>query len=302
MIVTSDFLALPRGERVFAIGNFDGVHLGHQALFRRAVALASSRGGTAIALAFHPHPLQVLGYSVETITDDDQKVRLIADHGVSAYFAMPFGAELAAMTPERFVSEVLIEQAAASAVVVGYNFSFGKGGAGTPEFLAQALAAHNVPVDIVAPVLIGGEAVSSTLVRQCIRSGDLDRAATLLGRPYSLSGLVLPGDQRGRTIGYPTANLYNLQGLALPPFGVYAAEVLGIGPGMANLGIRPSFPQAGPSLEVNILDWQGNLYGSRIDVVLRRFLRGERRFEGLAALQQQLASDRLEVKRLLGRY
>ncbi len=302
MIVTSDFLDLPRGERVFAIGNFDGVHLGHQALFRRAAALASDRGGVAIALAFHPHPLQVLGYSVETITDDDQKVSLIADHGVSAYFAMPFGAELAVMPPERFVREVLIEQAEASAVVVGFNFSFGKGGAGTPEFLAQALAAYGVPVEIVAPVVIGGEAVSSTRIRQCIRHGDLDRVETMLGRPYSLSGVVLPGDQRGRTIGYPTANLYNLQGLALPPFGVYAAEVLGIGPGMANLGIRPSFPQAGPSLEVNILDWHGDLYGNRIDVVLRRFLRGERRFNSLAALQQQLASDRLEVKRLLGRH
>lgn len=302
MIVTSDFSELPQGERVFAIGNFDGVHLGHQALLRRAVALASDRGGAAIALAFHPHPLQVLGYAVETITDDDQKVRLIANQGVSAYFAMPFGAELAAMAPERFVREVLIERAEAGAVVVGFNFSFGRGGAGTPEFLKRTLAAYGVPVEIVAPVVVGEEAVSSTRIRQCIRQGELDRAASLLGRPYSLSGVVLPGDQRGRTIGYPTANLYNLQGLALPPFGVYAAEVLGIGPGMANLGLRPSFPQAGPSLEVNILDWQGNLYGSRIEVVLRRFLRGEQRFRGLAALQQQLALDRLEVKRLLGQH
>lgn len=302
MIVTSDFSELPQGERVFAIGNFDGVHLGHQALLRRAVALASDRGGAAIALAFHPHPLQVLGYAVETITDDDQKVRLIANQGVSAYFAMPFGAELAAMAPERFVREVLIERAEAGAVVVGFNFSFGRGGAGTPEFLKRTLGAYGVPVEIVAPVVVGEEAVSSTRIRQCIRQGELDRAASLLGRPYSLSGVVLPGDQRGRTIGYPTANLYNLQGLALPPFGVYAAEVLGIGPGMANLGLRPSFPQAGPSLEVNILDWQGNLYGSRIEVVLRRFLRGEQRFRGLAALQQQLALDRLEVKRLLGQH
>jgi len=302
MIVTSDFSQLPQGERVFAIGNFDGVHLGHQALFRRAIALASDRGGAAIALAFHPHPLQVLGYTVESITDDDQKVHLIADQGVSAYFAMPFGAELAAMTPERFVREVLIERARASAVVVGFNFSFGRGGAGTPEFLERALAAYGVPVEIVAPVMVGEEAVSSTRIRQFIRQGELDRATSLLGRPYSLSGVVLPGDQRGRTIGYPTANLYNLQGLALPPFGVYAAEVLGIGPGMANLGLRPSFPQAGPSLEVNILDWQGNLYGSRIEVVLRRFLRGEQRFGGLAALQQQLALDRIEVKRLLGQH
>lgn len=302
MIVTSDFRQLTERARVFAIGNFDGVHLGHQALFRRAVALAAECKGEAIAFAFHPHPLQVLGFPVESITGDEQKVSLIAEQGVSTYFAMPFGRELAAMPAERFVHEVLVEQARARAIVVGFNFSFGRGGAGTPEFLAQALAAHGVPVEIVPPVLTDGEAVSSTRIRQYIRQGALDQARTMLGRPYSLTGVVQRGDQRGRTIGYPTANLYNLEGLALPPFGVYAVDVRGIGPGMANLGVRPSFPQAGPSLEVNILDWQGDLYGQKIEVILRHFLRGEHRFGGLPALQQQLSADRAEVRRLLGQH
>lgn len=295
MIVTNDFRHLPNGNRVFVLGNFDGVHLGHQTLFREATRLAENCQGEAIAFAFYPHPLQVLGCTLDAITPDHEKIRLISEQGLSAYFAMPFNRGLADMSPAKFVEEILLKRAKAREVVVGFNFSFGKGGAGTPEFLHKALAVRGVPVIISPPVLVDGEAVSSTRIRQQIRLGDLERVATMLGRPYGITGTVEHGDRRGRTLGFPTANLYGLQGLALPPYGVYAAFVHGIGYGMANLGQRPSFPQAGPSLEVHILDWHGNLYGRQINVQLLEFIRGEQRFTNLDDLQNQLARDRAEI-------
>lgn len=299
MIVTSDFRQLPAGRKVFVLGNFDGVHLGHQRLFQSAAKLAASCQGQVVAMAFHPHPLQVLGYQLELLTPERDKIKLIAEQGVAAYFAMPFTRELADLSPESFVQDVLLRQAAASAVVVGFNFSFGRGGVGTPEFLQTLLAAQRVPVQIVPPVLVSGEAVSSTRIRQLLRQGDLTEAAALLGRPYCITGVVQQGDQRGRTIGYPTANLTDLAGLALPPYGVYAAEVAGIGPAMANLGVRPSFPQAGPTLETHILDWQGDLYSQLIEVRLLRFLRPEQRFDSLQQLARQLVLDQLAVRQWL---
>ncbi|MGI6357502.1 MAG: riboflavin biosynthesis protein RibF [Bacillota bacterium] len=299
MIITSDFRDLPDAKRVLVIGNFDGVHIGHQALFRQANQLAAEMGGQTIALTFHPHPLTVLGFSVLSIMDEQSKRRLIAEQGVDAYVAMPFDQQLAAMSPERFVQDILIAGAQARAVVVGFNFSFGRGGAGTPEYLQQALAMKGVPVVIVPPVMLAGEAVSSTRLRQCIRTGDLKQAGMMLGRPYSLFGTVQSGDQRGRQLGFPTANIGQLQELALPPFGVYAAEVPGIGVGMANLGNRPSFPQQCPSLEVHIFDFCGDLYGQRIQVVLRKFVRDERQFSSLEELQQQLNEDQRVIRDML---
>ncbi len=297
MIITNEINRLPQADRVFVIGNFDGVHLGHQALFQQATKLAADIDGQVVALAFHPHPLKVLGFPFEAITDEQERMRLIALQGVQAYLAMPFDRQLAAMSPDRFVQDILVTAARVRAVVVGFNFSFGKGGAGTPEYLRQALCAKDVPVAIVPPVILEGEAISSTRIRQCIRAGELDRAATMLGRPYSLQGTVRTGDRRGRTIGFPTANIHDLQELTLPPFGVYAVEVPGIGWGMANLGLRPSFPQQGPALEVHIFDYCGDLYGQRIRVILRGFLRGERRFSSLEDLQAQLCADRETVRR-----
>lgn len=302
MIFTNDFDQLPTGNRVIVLGNFDGVHLGHQTLFHETVRLAENCQGHAIAFAFHPHPLQVLGCPLDAITPEHEKIRLISEQGMSTYFAMPFDHELADMSPANFAIEILQKRVQASKLVVGFNFSFGKGGVGTPEFLQEELAMRGVSVRIVPPVLVDGEAVSSTRIRQQIRLGELERVASMLGRPYTISGTVLHGDQRGRTIGYPTANLSGLQGLALPPFGVYAVLVQGVGYGMANLGQRPTFPQAGPNLEVHIFDWQGDLYGQRLNVQLLKFIRSEQQFRSLDDLQRQLTLDRANITHLIPKF
>lgn len=301
MNVTSDFKQLPTGNRIIALGNFDGVHLGHQALLQEAVLLSHELSGASIALVFDPHPSKVLGYPVSFITSEEEKASLIAATGMHTLFRMPFDLRLATMQPAQFISDVLLGLLGARTVIVGFNYSFGRGGAGTPEFLTEMLAPHGVPVRVVRPVICAGEAVSSTRVRQYIRQGELRLVSQLLGRNYSLTGMVCRGDQRGRLIGYPTANLVLAPERVLPPLGVYAVDVPGIGIGMANLGYRPSFPQITPGLEVHIFDFHGNLYGQNIEVRFLGYLRGERHFSGLPDLQSQLAADRDSILQMIGR-
>jgi riboflavin kinase/FMN adenylyltransferase len=205
---------------------------------------------------------------------------------------------MAQMPPSAFVQQVLLAQANAKAVVVGFNYSFGRDAIGSPAYLERLLQPEGIPVHVISPVLYEGTPVSSSRIRQCLQDGDFVSVEAMLGRPYSISGVVQLGDQRGRQLGYPTANIYNLEGLALPPFGVYAAEIGGLGVGMANLGLRPTFPQAGASLEVHILDFSGDLYGQEIEVKLLRHVRPERQFMGVADLQQQLALDEKQVRGL----
>lgn len=299
MIITRHFDALPKGPRVFALGNFDGVHRGHQALLSRAVSLAQELQGTAIAMGFSPHPLKVLGFPVETITTETAKQRLFAKLGLAAYFALPFSRQLAQIPPAEFVQQVLLEQAKAEAVVIGFNYSFGRDAAGTPAYLQQTLKAQGIPVEIIPPVIYADAPVSSTRIRQCLREGDLNTVENLLGRPYSVTGVVQQGNQRGRVLGFPTANLHGLEDLALPPFGVYAAEIDGLGIGMANLGLRPTFPQAGPALEVHIFDFAGDLYGQELEVKLLRYIRPERQFAGVADLKHQLSLDEKQIRAVL---
>lgn len=299
MIITQDFDALPQKPRVFALGNFDGVHRGHQALLSHAVNLARQQQGAAIAMGFNPHPLAVLGQTVETITTERDKQRLFARLGLDAYFALPFNKEVAKMTPADFVQQVLIEQAKVAAVVVGFNYSFGRKAAGTPEYLQQTLGDQGVPVHVIPPVIHEGAPVSSTRIRQCLRAGDLCTVEALLGRPYSITGVVQLGDQRGRHLGFPTANLYGLEGLALPPFGVYAAEIVGLGIGMANLGVRPTFPQSGATLEVHIFDFTGDLYGQELEVRLLKHIRPEQHFATGTELKRQLSLDEEQIRALL---
>ncbi len=300
MNVTSDFAQLPKEKRIIALGNFDGVHLGHQALLQTAVRLSHELSGSSVAFIFNPHPSKVLGYPVSFITTEDEKASLIMATGVHTLFRMPFDRELAVMSPADFVHSILLGSAQARAVVVGFNYSFGRGGVGTPEYLSEVLAPYGVPVIVVHPVVCAGEAVSSTRVRQYIRQGELDMVRELLGRPYSLTGAVGRGDQRGRRIGYPTANLAVDPERVLPPMGVYAVEVAGLGIGMANLGFRPSFPQATPGLEVNIFDFQGDLYDKTLEVRFLSYIRGEQRFTGLLDLQLQLERDRKAILQMTG--
>lgn len=301
MIITQDFDALPQGPLILALGNFDGVHRGHQALLRYAVDLARQEKGAAVAVGFSPHPLTVLGYSVEIITAEASKRRLFAELGLDVYFALPFTKQMAQMPPTDFVQQVLIERARAKAVVVGFNYSFGRDAAGTPTYLKELLHPQGVAVHVIPPVIHAGVPVSSSRIRQCLRAGDLVNAEAMLGRPYSITGTVQQGDQRGRLLGFPTANFYYLEGFVLPPLGVYAAEIDGLGIGMANLGLRPTFPQAAPALEVHIFDFAGDLYGQELDVKLLKFIRPEQQFSGATELVQQLALDEKQIRDVLVR-
>lgn len=306
VIRVADLAGLPHDRPLYvAIGSFDGVHVGHQAVLRALVGAAAAAGALAAVLTFRPHPLAVLkpGSAPPALATPEERARLIAGFGVDALVELRFDRELADLPAEEFVADHLVRRAAAGHVFVGQNFSFGRGGLGRPADIGRRL-----PVTVIPPVVRRGEPVSSTRVRAAVQSGRTGLARVLLGRFYSLTGAVVPGDGRGRTIGFPTANVAVDPGLALPALGVYAVAASFEGrdarslPGVANLGVRPTFVAAGAAagLEVHLFDFNADVYGcpARVDFVRR--LRGERRFAGAAALVSQIGHDVERARRVLG--
>lgn len=285
--------------RIFVLGNFDGVHIGHQSLMAKAKEHAFKQDGVAIAMGFDPLPLQLFGQKVSLLTPEAVKKRLFKTMGV-LYITLPFTRQLAAMSKEDFIEKILLQEGRAQGLVVGFNYGFGKNAEGTPEFLRSFLEPRGVFVDIMPPVLYEKEAVSSSRIRLAVERGELETARKMLGRGFSISGIVSPGAQRGRSLGFPTANILGLEDLALPPFGVYAVRVVGLGFGMANLGLRPTFPQGGPSLEVHIFNFEDDLYGQEVEVELLHHIRPEQYFADITALQAQLTRDLTQVKGILG--
>lgn len=290
------------------IGNFDGVHRGHQQLLEAACALAKQDGLLPVVLTFDPHPAEVLGrFKPERLTTLERKVELLLrlDPALSVVVE-PFRVELAQLTPEAFAAEVLVGGLSARRVLVGENFRFGhqrKGDLAELIALGQKLGFEATALDLVGDA---GGPYSSTRVRGALADGDLAVATSILGRPHALTGIVVRGDQRGRTIGYPTANLGQVVE-QLPKRGVYATAVdveqtsgfRRLGLGALNIGVRPTV-QAGPSIEVYVLDFSGDLYDKRLRVHLIEYLRGEQRFSGLDALKAQLARDTSRVQSELG--
>jgi riboflavin kinase/FMN adenylyltransferase len=290
-------------HRLVVIGNFDGVHRGHQAVLERAVVDAAARGLTPAVLTFWPHPAEALGRAAPPLlTTLARKSELVArvDPRVEVVVER-FDAAFAALSPREFAERVLAERLSAAVVVVGRNFRFGRGRAGGLTELAELGAALGFEVRSLP--LVGDDAGpwSSTRVREAIARGDLGEASRMLGRPHLLSGVVVEGDRRGRTIGFPTCNLGEVRE-ALPPWGVYAVLVdredeggaaRALARGVANLGVRPTVKESGarPTIEVHLLDHDEDLYGARLRVHLVARLRGEQRFAGLDELRQQIARD-----------
>lgn len=287
-----------RGTLV-AIGNFDGVHLGHRAVIEDALAEARQSDLLPLVLTFDPHPAQVLGRGVRPqLTVLDRKVELVERLGSELRVAVePFTLELSKLSPERFAREFLIDVLGAKVVIVGDNFRFGHGRSGDLPTLARlgaelGFAAHasSLSGDALGPY-------SSTRARAALAAGDLPATTAVLGRPHSLSGEVIHGAQRGRTIGVPTANLGSVPE-ALPPFGVYAVLVdrvvdgvpQALAKGVANIGLRPTV-SAGFGVEVHLFDFDGDLYGATLRVHLLQRLREERKFAGLDELKAQIAVD-----------
>lgn len=284
---------------VVVTGNFDGVHRGHQALFARARAEASARGLVPVALTFDPHPRVVLGTGAPALlTSTARRVELIERLGVAHVFIRRFDRAFASWTPERFVTDLLVKELHARVVIAGDNFRFGAKRAGDDAVL-RALGPH---LGFDAFTLEATDAkgpLSSSRAREAVSSGNVAEATEILGRPHSVEGVVERGDQRGRTIGFPTANLGDVSEL-VPAHGVYAVAVdrvdgsgsRALATGVMNIGVRPTV-SAEPrrTLEVHLLDWGGDLYGARLRVHFVARLREERKFSGLEALKAQLVRD-----------
>ncbi len=292
-------LAQPLGGAL-AIGNFDGVHLGHRAVVER---LRAAGGLPTAVLVPDPHPLTVLGHPQPLLTAMPLRGRLLQAAGVEQLVRLPFDRQTAEMDPDAFVREIILERIRPRHVVVGFNFTYGRGAGGNVDRLEVALAEAGVPLEVVAPTLWNGTVVSSSRVRRCLGEGDVAMATALLGRPHVVVGRVQPGQGRGRTIGFPTANVATDGGIALPAQGVYAVRCR-IGPqvlpGVCNLGPRPTFDEGESLLEVHLLDYSGDLYGRVVEVAFLQRLRGQMRFDGPEALRIQIARDAEAAKEMLG--
>lgn len=289
---------------IVALGNFDGFHLGHQAVVGRAVALARSQNRPAIVATFDPHPVRWFKPDVPPfrLTSLDQRQRLFAAAGADAMLVFRFDGELANVSAENFVTDRLIGRLGAAGVVTGQDYIFGKGRRGTVAMLAELGRAHGMTVETVGPVVADDAPVSSSRIRQALQAGDCVTATQLMTRPYAIQGIVQHGDKVGRTIGYPTANI-DMADYLRPRYGIYAVRgrladgrVLD---GAANLGIRPTFDPPKELLEPFFFDFSGNLYGQEIQVELHSFIRPEAKFANLEALTAQMERDCGEARRIL---
>lgn len=289
---------------IIALGNFDGFHLGHQAVAGEAIVWAKSEGRPAIIATFDPHPVRFFKPDAEPfrLTTLDQRQELFAAAGADAMLVFAFDAELAATTAEDFMAKLLVERLGAAGVVTGEDFTFGKGRGGSVELLKTRGAELGLSSRAVGPVTEGGEVVSSSRIREALRRGDCESATRLLTRPFAIRGVVQHGDKVGRTIGFPTANL-PLGNYLRPHYGIYAvSSQLADGTrlhGAANLGIRPSFDPPKELLEPHFFDWSGDLYGQEIEVAFHHFLRPEAKFDSLDALTRQMLVDCDQARKLL---
>src|SRR5579871_6271668 len=291
---------------VYAIGNFDGLHLGHRAVIERAVALAKKRGRPSAILTFEPHPADHFAQRpvVFRLTPLKIKAGLCASLGLSGLVVIPFNSGLAAKSADEFVAEVLVARLAVSAVVIGWDFHFGKGRGGSPASLAEAGKRHGFDVEIVAKVEDGAlksAAVSSTAIRQALERGDVAAAARGLGRNYAVSGRVVAGQRLGRTLGVPTADIV-LEPTNRLAHGIYAviARVDGQAyPAVASFGVRPTVDNGPPLLEVHLLDFKGDLYGREMEVEFVERIRDEQKFGSLTELVAEMERDKQRARAIL---
>jgi len=292
-----DELATVPGPVVLAIGVFDGVHLGHKAVIDRALTDAAAVGGAAVVVTFDPHPVRVLRpeSAPRLLTSTPHKIRLIRDLGVEQLLVVRFDSDFASTPPEQFIEALARGCHPLREICVGHEWSFGKGRAGNLKLLEALGEKHGFTEVGVPAVEIEGEILSSTLIRRAVERGDLPHAARLLGREFTILGTVVAGDQLGRKMGFPTANLsaHNEQ---FPPNGVYAVEVARNGgklSGVVNIGVRPTIASATGErvLELHLFDFTGEIYGQDLEVTFRRFLRPERKFESLDQLRAQISED-----------
>jgi riboflavin kinase/FMN adenylyltransferase len=288
---------------VLTLGNFDGVHRGHQAILGRVVEAARTGRGEAVAVTFNPHPVAVLrpDRAPALITSLRDKVGLIAAMGVDALVVQHFTPAFAALSAEAFVEQFVVERLRVTRLVVGHSVSFGHERRGDATLLATLGKQLGFEVEIVGPIRVEGHDVSSSAVRRAIAAGDVALAAVLLGRPHCLGGRVVRGRQRGASIGFPTANVQVRVGMS-PPDGVYAVRVQHGGTwvdGVANIGTNPTFGDTGRTLEAHLFDFDADLYGARVTVAFVARLRGEIAFASVQALVAQIGRDAEQARAIL---
>ena len=297
---------LPEALRgsIVALGNFDGFHLGHQAVVNRAIALGFHARRPVIVATFDPHPVRFFKPDVPPfrLTSLDQRERLFAHAGADAMLVFRFDAELASMDADAFVAEILARRLGVAGVVTGDDFSFGKGRTGDVDLLRKLGEQYGVRAEAVAQVMIDGERVSSGRIREALAAGDPGTATHLLTRPFAVEAVVERGDGRGHALGFPTANV-SLGRYQRPAYGIYAVRIRlddnSEHSGVASFGVRPTFEEGEEYLETFIFDWEGDLYDRTIEIGLIAYLRPEAKFDSVEALVEQMRKDEAEARRLL---
>jgi riboflavin kinase / FMN adenylyltransferase len=304
MEVISDLRRFPESHPrpVLTIGNFDGVHRGHQAIFQTLIRRARAIGGTAVVLTFDPHPLKILAPErcPPLITPTAKKLALMAACHLDCVVCLPFTRELADLPPATFVEDVLLGALGMQEIYVGYDFAFGKGRQGTSALLQQMGQRAGFRVHTIEPISVEGHVVSSSGIRQGIQQGRVDEAALFLGRLYALTGTVVEGYRKGRELGFPTANVQPSDEL-IPGRGVYAVLTDWRGEryeGVANIGYNPTFGRTRLSVEIHLFDFAAQLYGETVEVSFVKKIRDERAFPAVGDLVQQIRQD-LECARTL---
>ncbi len=280
------------------VGTFDGVHLGHQQILKALNAAAQDECVRTV-ITFEPHPQSVIlrdGYGVPILTPLAEKMRLLCRYGVDRTYVLQFDPQLQQLSAENFVQEILLRELHTQRLIIGYNHSFGRNREGNFEFLEKNKMRYGLQLEVVGPHYVDGEIISSTKVRRALSAGEVDQAALFLGRPFQLSGKVIKGAGRGRQLGYPTANLEPLDtDKLIPKMGVYAVAVERSGqlyPGMLSIGTRPTFGENTPTIEVNLIGFEGDLYDHTLTVHFLTRLRDEARFATPAELKSRMDLDR----------
>ena len=289
-------------QLVIALGMFDGVHIGHQSIIRRAVEIAQARGGKSMVFTFSNHPLSVLAPEnmPPQIGSSQLRSRLIAQLGVDVLMAVPFTKQLAQRTPEAFLA-MLRDSFAPCCVVTGPNYTFGSRGKGTHRMLLRDAAAFGFDAEVCPAVMLDGRTVSSTRIRALLQQGKLEEAAACLGRPFTVLDRVIHGERRGRTLGFPTANLAIMDAQVMLPNGVYATRVCYEGKaylGLANIGNNPTFEGCNRRLEVHIEDFSQDIYDRLLEVQFLQKIREEEKFASVEALVHQMHKDRAAARKI----
>ncbi len=313
MKVHYDLTSLPQfNDAIVTMGAFDGVHKGHQQIIQRMKQLAGEVHGETIIITFHPHPRKVISSvpgEIKQLSNIKERIHLLEAAGIDHLVIIDFNYNFSNMTAEQYVEDFLYQHFKPNTVIVGYDHHFGKGRNGNIELLKTMGARLQFKVEEINEQLVNNEIISSTLIRNYISEQQIKKANDLLGYPYCFEGFVVRGNQLGRTIGYPTANLHiNDEEKLIPANGVYAVKVKGICTnhlavdGMMNIGIRPTVDGQKKVIEVNIFNFDQDIYEQYITVMVYEFIRGEVKFNGLDALKDQLNKDKISATSILEKY